>query len=324
MAHLTKLDADDLTARATEEPTSPRTERAPKALKSPRIPVDKKYLTPEQKLFRIGAVSVIVVMVVSWEVASLINTKEVSPGHPFVPGWEFLFQHTLVGLSDYWPGGLGVTAVEDGGERTLLGSVFAMIYQSGHTLFRLVLGFLLGAAAGTLIALLVSASKWGRRFLSLPAQIVRPFPFLAIIPIFQLWFGTSMLGAVLFIALAVGVMFFTGVLNAVGNVPPILVENSKVLGAGGFRTYRSVVVPAIFPELQSTIMLALGAAWTAALGAEFIGAQTGLGKILTVAQYFSYIDRMFLIGITVVVLASVTFFAAQRLSRPLIAWMPDR
>jgi sulfonate transport system permease protein len=281
-------------------------------------------MTDERRLYRIGAVSVIVALVVLWEVASLISTSEVKPGHPFVPGWEFIGRHTLVGLSDYWPGGWGVEAVADGGDRTFLGSVYAMLYQSAETLWRLLAGFALGAVAGSVVALAISASVWARRIFSLPAQIVRPFPLLAMIPLFQLWFGTDTIGAILFVALAVGIMFFTGVLNAVGNVPGIYVQNARVLGAGRVRTYVNVVVPAIFPELQSTIMLALGAAWTSALGAEFIGAQTGLGKILTVAKYFSYIDRMFLIGVVVVVLASATFAIAQLVSKPLIAWMPDR
>jgi sulfonate transport system permease protein len=283
-----------------------------------------KVVDPGKRMYRIGAVSVVVALVVLWEIASILSDGEVKPGHPFVPGWEFIAKHTLVGLSDYWQGGLGVEAVEDGGPRTFLGSVYAVVVQSFHTLFRLIVGFAAGAVIGTVVALAVSASKWARRMFSLPAQIVRPFPLLAIIPLFQLWFGMATIGAITFIALAVGVMFFTGVLNAVGNVPTIYTQNARVLGADPVRTYLSVVVPAIFPELQSTIMLALGSAWTAALGAEFIGAQNGLGKILTVAKYFSYIDRMFLIGILVVILATATFALAQLISRPLIAWMPGR
>jgi sulfonate transport system permease protein len=278
----------------------------------------------DKRLYRIGALAVAVALAVLWEVASRVSKGEVKPGHPFVPGWEFIFKNTLVGLSDYWPGGLGAPAVADGGPRTLLGSIYAIVDHSFQTLWRLVLGFALGAGIGTLVALLVSASKWARRILSLPTQIIRPFPLLAIIPIFQLWFGTETIGAITFIALVVGIIFFTGVLNAVGNVPVIYVQNSRVLGAGPVRTYLSIVVPAIFPELQSTIMLAIGTAWTAALGAEFIGAENGLGKILTVAKYFSYVDRMFLIGIIVIVLATLSFLVAQKLSKPMIAWMPDR
>ena len=277
-----------------------------------------------KRMYRIGAVSVVIALVLLWEIASLLSTSEVKPGHPFVPGWEFIVRHTLVGLSDYWPGGLGVDAVADGGPHTFLGSIYAMTYQSLHTLLRLCAGFILGSVVGSLVALLISLSTWARRLLSLPAQIIRPFPLLAIIPLFQLWFGTASLGAVLFIALAVGIIFFTGVLNAVGNVPGVYLENARVLGAGPVRRYLTVVIPAIFPELQSTIMLAIGAAWTAALGAEFIGAQNGLGKILVVAKYFSYIDRMFLIGVVVVILAALTFALAQRISRPLTAWTPDR
>jgi sulfonate transport system permease protein len=278
----------------------------------------------DKRLYRVGALAVAVALAVLWEVASRVSKGEVKPGHPFVPGWEFIFKNTLVGLSDYWPGGLGAPAVADGGPRTLLGSIYAIVDHSFQTLWRLVLGFALGAGIGTLVALLVSASKWARRILSLPTQIIRPFPLLAIIPIFQLWFGTETIGAITFIALVVGIIFFTGVLNAVGNVPVIYVQNSRVLGAGPVRTYLSIVVPAIFPELQSTIMLAIGTAWTAALGAEFIGAENGLGKILTVAKYFSYVDRMFLIGIIVIVLATLSFLVAQKLSKPMIAWMPDR
>ena len=74
-----------------------------------------------RRLHRIGAAGVVLTLVVAWEVASLISTSEVKPGHPFVPGWEFLARHTLVGLSDYWPGGCGVEAVADGGPRTFLG-----------------------------------------------------------------------------------------------------------------------------------------------------------------------------------------------------------
>lgn len=279
---------------------------------------------PEKRLYRIGALAVVVALAVLWEVASRISKGEVKPGHPFVPGWEFIFNNTLVGLSDFWPGGLGAQAVADGGPRTLLGSIYAVVDHSFQTLWRLLLGFTLGSGIGTLVALLVSASIWARRILSLPTQIIRPFPLLAIIPIFQLWFGTETIGAITFIALVVGIIFFTGVLNAVGNVPVIFVQNSRVLGAGRVRTYLSIVVPAIFPELQSTILLAIGTAWTAALSAEFIGSENGLGKILTVAKYFSYVDRMFLIGIIVIVLATLSFLVAQKLSKPLIAWMPDR
>ena len=65
-------------------PPSPRKEqKAARAVES-----QAKAATPERRLYRIGAASVIVVLVVSWEIASLLNTGEVSPGHPYIPGWS--------------------------------------------------------------------------------------------------------------------------------------------------------------------------------------------------------------------------------------------
>lgn len=275
-------------------------------------------------MLRLGGAAVVAALILTWQVASWMNDSEVAPGRPFVPGWQVIFSETLLGISDYWHGGLGVEAVADGGERTYLGSVLALVSNTWDTLRRLVVGFLLGASVGTATALAVSASAWARRVFSLPTQLLRPFPLLAVIPLFQLWFGLAFVGAVLFVGLAVGIIFFTGVLNAVGNVPAIYVQNARVLGAGRARTYWNVVVPAIFPELQSTIMLSLGAAWTAAIGSEFIGAQSGLGQIVVFAKYFGYVDRMFLIGVVVVVLSATSFAIASIASRPFTAWMPER
>ena len=54
--------------------------------------------------------------------------------------------------------------------------------------------------------------------LDLPVQLVRGLPLLAMVPLFQLWFGTYFIGKVAFIAYGVGVLFVAGTVNAVKNV----------------------------------------------------------------------------------------------------------
>ena len=44
-----------------------------------------------------------------------------------------------------------------------------------------------------------------------------------------------------------------------------------------------MILPAIFPAMRSTILLSLGAGWGAVLGAEYLGAQSGLGFIIVYA-----------------------------------------
>lgn len=274
--------------------------------------------------YRVGSACVVLLLILLWQVAAWTNHSEISPGRPFVPGWDVIVTQTLLGLSDYWGGSFGPTAVDAGGERTYVGAFLAIGANALDTMARLFAGFGVGAVVGTLVALLVSGSVWGRRLLSLPTQVLRTFPLLALVPLFQLWFGLSFGGAVTFVGIAVGVIFFTGVVNAVGNVPTIYLDNARTLGAGRIRVYRTVVLPGILPELQTTFMLALGAAWTAVVGAEFVGAETGLGRIIVFAKYFGYVDRMLLVGIVLLVLAAASMALANRLTRPLTAWQPEQ
>ena len=271
---------------------------------------------------RLAGGAVIVAMAALWQLASILMPYESAPGEPMVPGWQIVLTHTFVALADYWPGGFGVASVAQGGPRTYAGAALAILSNSWDTSLRLFAGLTLGALGGLICALAVSWSKWSRRIVALPARILRTFPMMALIPMFQLWFGATFLGTTLFIAFAVGAIFFTGAVNAVGNIPDIYVDYARTQGASRFQVYRSVILPAMFPELRSSILLALGMAWTAAIAAEFLGAQTGLGQIIVSSQYFGYVDRMFLVALFLLLYAAITYALFERASRRLTDWMP--
>lgn len=257
-----------------------------------------------------------------WQLASVLIPYELVPGEPMVPGWQVVVTRTFVSLSDYWPGGLGIEAVAQGGERTYAGAALAILSHSWDTSVRLYAGLVLGGLVGSLAGLAVSWSKWSRRMVALPGQFLRTFPLMALIPLFQLWFGLTFHGMVLFVAFGVGVIFFTGTVNAVDNIPDVYVDYARTLGASRFQIYRTVIIPAMFPELRSSILLGLGMAWTAVVAAEFLGAQTGLGQIIVYSQYFGYVDRMFLVALVLLTYAAITYALFERASRWLTQWMP--
>jgi sulfonate transport system permease protein len=142
------------------------------------------------------------------------------------------------------------------------------------------------------------------------------------VPLFQLWFGSTFLGQSLFAAYGVGVIVFAGTVNAVRNVPQIYIDNAKLFGASRARIYKTVILPAILPAMRSVALLCLGAGWGAVLGAEYLGAQTGLGFIIVYAQQFAYLDRMFLVSLLFVVCTSASFFVVQRLFARWLVWAP--
>jgi sulfonate transport system permease protein len=151
----------------------------------------------------------------------------------------------------------------------------------------------------------------------------RTLPLLAMVPLFQLWFGTDALGEVVFVAYGIGVIVFAGTVNAVRNIPQIYLDNARALGASRLFLTRTVVLPAIVPAMRSTVLLSLGAGWGAVLGAEYLGAQSGLGYIIVYAQQFAFLDRMFLVALLFVFYTSVSTVVLARLTGRMLAWAPE-
>lgn len=265
---------------------------------------------------------VLLAMAGIWQILSMVFTAEAVPGEPMVPGWQIVFSRTLLSLADYWQGGFGVPSVASGAERSYLAAILSILSHSLDTIVRLYVGLLLGGIVGTALGLVVSWSRWTRRLVDLPLQLLRTLPLLAMVPLFQLWFGIDFVGKITFVAYGVGVIFLAGVVNAVNNVPQIYIDNARMLGASRWRVYSTVILPAIFPEMRATILLSLGIGWAAVLGAEYLGAQSGLGYIIIYAEQFAYLDRMFLVALIFVLYASVSYWLFEKLSARMLQWMP--
>jgi len=268
------------------------------------------------------SILVLIAMAAIWQLLSMTYTVEAVPGEPMIPGWQVVFTRTLISLADYWQGGLGVKSVAEGAPPSYLAALLAIVSNSFDTIVRLYVGLLLGGIVGSLLGLAVSWSRWSRRAVALPLQFVRSLPLLAMVPLFQLWFGTYFIGKVAFVAYGVGVIFFAGVVNAVKNVPQIYIDNARTLGASRLQLYRTVIMPSILPELRATILLSLGTAWGAVLGAEYLGAQSGLGYMIVYSEQFAYLDRMFVVALLFVIYASISYAIFNRICMTLLDWTP--
>ena len=219
----------------------------------------------------------ILTLAVAWEIAGHLSPKSPLRESPLVPPFEVIFGRSLLGMSDYWRIDMWAPMPVVGGAQTYLGAVLALVYHSALTIFRLASGLVLGAVAGTLLGLAISWSPFLRKLSGAPLHMLRMFPLLAMIPLFQFWFGANDLSAILFVAYGVGVVYFVATVNATSNVQSKYIDYARTLGASKPRIYLTVVFPAILPELFSSIMLTLGLAWSAVIGAEYVGVTPASG-----------------------------------------------
>jgi ABC-type nitrate/sulfonate/bicarbonate transport system permease component len=268
----------------------------------------------------LSGLAVLVGLVLFWEILSRIVTATGSYNEPLVPGWEYLWSNSLLRMADYWDGSLGVPSPVEGAPHTYVAAFLALGKASLITFQRVFIGVVCGLAAGVGLGILVSMSALARNLVAPSVHILRMTPFLAMIPLFNLWFGAATFGIILFVAYGVAVIMFIGTINAIGNVPAVYFDRARTAGAGIATRYRLILIPAIVPELRASLMLSIGLAWSLVVAGELLGAQEGLGVIVIYALQFAYTGRVMIIAFLFILYAGLSFAIVEGISRRAIAW----
>ena len=155
-----------------------------------------------------------------------------------------------------------------------------LLTQAFYSLRLVVMGFLVAAATGVPLGLLMGLSRRFEAFVNPAFLLVRPIPPLAWIPLAIVWLGLGDAAKILVIWFAA---FVPAVINAyagVRNVDPILVAAARVHGASEGQILREVLIPGAMPMIFTGLRLSLQASWTTLVAAELVGALFGLGRVL--------------------------------------------
>jgi len=179
------------------------------------------------------------------------------------------------------------------------------------TLLRVICGFVVGTALGLGLGLLMSYSKKAQFFFDPLVESMRPVPVIAMIPFFLMWFGIGETGKFLLITLGVFAIIVVSTVEAVRNVPAIYMKAAHSLGANKLQRFRTIIIPAIVPELVGPLRVSAALSFTLVVAAEFMGAQAGLGyRILEARRLFN--TDVILLGITIIGLLSAISDTAIR------------
>jgi NitT/TauT family transport system permease protein len=145
------------------------------------------------------------------------------------------------------------------------------------SLFRVLAGFLLAVGLGVPLGLLIGHSSAAQKALLPTVNFFRSLSPLAWIPFAILWLGIGDPPAIFLIFMAA---FFPVVLStaaAVANVPSVYFRVAKDLGLTGGELLREVTLPAIAPQVITTLRVTAGLSWLVVVAAEMIAGRDGLG-----------------------------------------------
>ncbi|MGJ7441310.1 ABC transporter permease [Aquipuribacter sp. MA13-6] len=192
------------------------------------------------------------------------------------------------------------------------------------SLGRVLTGFVLGVALAIPAGFLMGWYRLARGLLEPWVQFFRTVPPLALIPLVIVFLGIGESAKVFIIFLASFLACVIAVFQGVKNVDNTLINAARVLGAKDGTIFLRVVIPASTPFIFVGMRVALGSSWATLVASELLGASSGIGRLMQVAQQFLQTDRI-VVGIIVI---GVLGFAMDRLlllaERRLTSWQEVR
>ena len=144
----------------------------------------------------------------------------------------------------------------------------------------MLLGFAAAVVLGVLMALLVAFSR-GAQAVAYPLLVVLQIvPKIAVAPLFIIWFGFGLTPKVLLVFLLSFFPVVVAAITAFSAIEPEIMELARSTGAGRLRIFRKVQLPHALPALFGGFKVAAALAATAAVVAEFVASDRGLGYLL--------------------------------------------
>lgn len=161
------------------------------------------------------------------------------------------------------------------------------------TLKNAAIGLCVGAGAGLVLGSLMAESRTIEKLLMPYAFALQSLPKVAIAPLIVIWFG---FGDGSKVAISALLAFFPVLINSFTGLratEPEKLDLMRSLNASRWETYRIVKLPNAAPFIFAGLDMAVVYALLGTIVAEFLGAQQGMGVVITQAQAVTDVAGVF-------------------------------
>lgn len=174
-----------------------------------------------------------------------------------------------------------------------------VITAFGHTGYSILLAFVIGTAAGMVVAMLLGASALLRRAYIGPLSFILSTPKSIFLPVFTLLFGISGSSAAAFGAFEA---FFYVVVNVLSGLD--LVDDRHVRVARAFKAnrrhmYTDVIIPSALPGIFAALWYGIKHAFLGVMIAQLWASQGGIGSLIR--SYSAQLQTEYVLAIVLVI-----------------------
>ena len=184
----------------------------------------------------------------------------------------------------------------------------------------IIAGYLLAIVVSIPLALSVAYSRFVENAIYPVVVFLQIIPKIAIAPLFIIWFGFGFTPKLLLVFL---LSFFPIVVASIAgfkSVDPEIMDFARTTGAGAWKMFFKIRLPQALPDIFTGLKVGAALSATAAVVAEFVASDRGLGYLLL--QYNGNLDTPMVFAIIVLLslIGLAVYYVVEIIERITIPW----
>jgi len=184
----------------------------------------------------------------------------------------------------------------------------------------IIAGYLLAVVVSIPLALSVAYSRFVETAIYPVVVFLQIVPKIAIAPLFIIWFGFGFTPKLLLVFL---LSFFPIVVASIAgfrSVDPEIMDFARTTGASGWKMFFKIRLPQALPDIFTGLKVGAALSATAAVVAEFVAADSGLGYLLL--QYNGQLETPMVFAIVVLLslIGLAVYYVVEIIERIAIPW----
>src|SRR6266567_4298225 len=184
-------------------------------------------------------------------------------------------------------------------------------------------GFIVGSVLGVIFGVALGRSRLLADVMGPYIKAANAIPRVVVGALFAISLGLDIKAKIATAAILVFFVVFFNAFQGVREVDRNLVANARVLGASRWQVVRNVVLPSALVWIIASLHVAFGFSIIGAIVGEFIGAQKGLGLVISNSQNNFNPDGVFAAMALIAAIALVAEVLITALENRLVRWRPQ-
>ena len=196
----------------------------------------------------------------------------------------------------------------------------SLLRHTQITLVEVFSGLALGLSVAAALGYLIAKSRGLERLLTPYIIASQSIPIVAIAPLLVIWLGSGLRSKVLICALIVFFPILINTVVGVRSVEPDLRDLLRSLKATRWQTFLKLELPAALPILLGGLKVGATLSVIGAVVGEFVGADRGLGYLITFGRGQYDMALVFVAVISLFVIAMSLYGLVALLEKLLLTW----